>query len=194
MINLIYGFVSRINRCFTKLYSYTISLRLNKKSSNIYVEYPIYLRGESNITVGSNFTTHKRLRLETYSSFQGVDFSPTISIGNNVCINYDCHIGAINKIVIGNNVLIASRVFITDHFHGQVQTLEEMNIPPSQRPLYSKGPVIIGDNVWIGENVSILPNVRIGSGAVIGANSVVSKDIPDYAIACGVPAKIIKQL
>ena len=66
-----------------------------------------------------------------------------------------------------------------------------MQFRPQRRPLYSKGPVIIGDNVWIGDKVTILPGVTIGNNAVIGANTVVTKDVPAYSIAVGNPCKII---
>lgn len=69
-----------------------------------------------------------------------------------------------------------------------------MNCPPELRKLSSKGPVIIKDNVWIGDGVTILPGVTIGVNAIVGANSVVNKDIPDNAIAAGVPAKVIRYL
>ena len=68
-----------------------------------------------------------------------------------------------------------------------------MEIPPTQRPVYSKGPVIIGNNVWIGDKATILPNVSIGNGAIIAANSVVTKDVPEYCIVAGNPAKIINR-
>ena len=58
----------------------------------------------------------------------------------------------------------------------------------------SKGPVCIGKNVWIGRNVCILSGVNIGDGAIIGANAVVTHDVPAYAVAAGIPAKVIKQL
>lgn len=53
-------------------------------------------------------------------------------------------------------------------------------------------PIVVGDNVYIGEESLILPGVKIGSNVVIGARSVVSKDIPDNSVACGVPARVIK--
>jgi acetyltransferase-like isoleucine patch superfamily enzyme len=117
---------------------------------------------------------------------------PKITIGNNVNINFDCHIGAINEIRIGDNVLIASKVFISDHSHGDVG-IEQMKIAPLKRPVVSKGPVIINNNVWIGEGASILPNVTIGESAIIGTNAVVTKDVPAFAVVGGVPAKIISQ-
>ena len=63
---------------------------------------------------------------------------------------------------------------------------------PLKRPIVSKGPVRIGDNVWIGDKATILPNVSIGNGAIIAANAVVTKDVPPYSVAAGNPAKIIK--
>jgi acetyltransferase-like isoleucine patch superfamily enzyme len=66
--------------------------------------------------------------------------------------------------------------------------------PPINRPLISKGPVIIEDNVWIGEGVCITPNVRIGKNAIVGANAVVTKDVPPNTVVAGVPARVIKLL
>ena len=70
----------------------------------------------------------------------------------------------------------------------------EMFLPPINRPLFSKGPVVIEDNVWIGDKATILSGVTIGMGAIVGANSVITKDIPAYAVVAGSPAKIIKML
>ena len=63
-----------------------------------------------------------------------------------------------------------------------------------ERKLFSKGPVVIGDNVWIGDKATILAGVTIGEGAVIGANAVITKDVPAYCIAVGNPARIIKKV
>ena len=65
-------------------------------------------------------------------------------------------------------------------------------INPLNRSLESKGPVIIGDNVWLGDRVSVLPGVKIGDGVIAAVNSTITKDVPPYAIVGGVPAKIIK--
>ena len=86
---------------------------------------------------------------------------------------------------------MGARTYITDHTHGTVE-LEDLKLPPRHRKLYSKGPVIIGKYVSIGEGSAIMPGVTIGDHVVIGANSVVTKDIPPYSVACGNPARVIR--
>lgn len=161
-------------------------------NSNVYLEYPISIYGHKYIRCGS-FSSRAGLRLECYDSYAGENYSPSLIIGENVCFNFRCHIGVINKVIIGNNVLIGSNVLITDHAHGY-SDVSDIKIPPYKRLLYSKGPVIIEDNVWIGENVSILPNVRIGHNSIVGANSVVTKDLPPCSVAVGNPVKIVKRI
>ena len=152
------------------------------------VRYPYYLIGASYIEIGKNFISGPSLRLEAWSEFQGEKFTPNIKIHDDVCLNWNDHIGAVNSIEIGNRVLIGSNVLITDHIHGNT-CLSDLKIPPIERRLISPGPVKIEDDVLIGENVCILPGVVIGRNSVIGAGSVVTKDIPPFSIACGVPAK-----
>ena len=82
-------------------------------------------------------------------------------------------------------------VTITDNGHGKTD-FDNLKIQPDKRKLYTKGPVVIGNNVWMGDKVTILPGVTIGNGSVIAANSVVTKDIPSFSVAAGNPAKIIK--
>jgi acetyltransferase-like isoleucine patch superfamily enzyme len=140
-----------------------------KHAKNCHFQYPLYLHGGKYITLGDNFGADHRLRLDAWDEFLGDKFTPEIVFGNNVFIQKDCHIGATNKIIVGNNVLLASKVYITDHYHGEIN-IEALRLPPSQRKLFSKGPVIIEDNVWLGEGVVVLPNVTIGENSIIGAN------------------------
>lgn len=168
-----------------------------KKHEDGYMEYPIYLVNPQYISIGRGCMISHNVRIEAYDYYKShkkiQKFKPKIELGVNLRINPDCHLGAVNKIKIGDNVLIASRVTIIDHFHGEI-TAEELKIPPASRKLYSKGPVIIGDNVWIGENAVILPNVGIGDNVIIGANTVVTKSVPDNVVVVGNPARIIKHL
>jgi lipopolysaccharide O-acetyltransferase len=139
------------------------------------------------MSMGKGFTTGQYCRIEAADSTNG---RPTLTFGENVQINDRCHIASVSNIYIGNNVLIASDVYITDHDHGDI-SLENLKAPPSSRPLINK-PVYIDDNVWIGQKAIILKGVSVGFGAIIAAGSVVTKDVPPFSIVAGVPAKIIR--
>tara|TARA_B100000989_G_scaffold228395_1_gene175410 strand:+ start:58 stop:693 length:636 start_codon:yes stop_codon:yes gene_type:complete len=143
------------------------------------------------ITFGNNSSIGSNTTLSCYAEKKS-NIKPEMIIGNGVSIGSDSHITCANRIIIGNNVLTGKRLLITDNAHGS-SNKNILNIPPLKREIISKGPVIIEDNVWIGEKVSIMPNLKIGKGAIIAANSVVTKNIPAYSVAAGVPAKIIKQ-
>jgi acetyltransferase-like isoleucine patch superfamily enzyme len=175
------------------VYSTACQRKFKNCGNNFSIVAPFNIIGFNYIQIGNNFSAFMGLRLEAFDQFLGLTHNPRVQIGNNVSISYDCHIGCSNEITIGNNVLIAGRVFITDHYHGSIE-IESMVLPPGKRPLFSKGAVNIEDNVWIGEGVVILPGITIGESSIIGANSVVSKSIPRFSVAAGTPAKIIKTL
>ncbi|WP_163400284.1 acyltransferase [Flavobacterium fluviatile] len=145
------------------------------------------------IKIGDNFVAGDRFRIEAWDKYREHSFEPNIKIGNNVIFNTDIHIGCINYIEIGDSCLFASRIYITDHHHGE-PTTEMLKLAPKDRPLISKGPVIIGRNVWVGEGVAIMPNVIIGENSIIATNAVVTKSIPPNCVAAGVPATIIKYI
>lgn len=160
---------------------------------SVKVSHPCYITGGQFIQVDEGFRGGPGLRLEAISKYGSEKFNPQIIIGKNVSCGSNCHFGSINRLEIHDNVLIASNVFITDHQHGNLVS-EEQVLRAGDRPLYSKGPVIIEQNVWIGENVAIMPGVRIGTNSIIGTNAVVTKDVPSNAVYAGIPAKLIKQL
>ena len=119
----------------------------------------------------------------------------SLTIGKDARIGDYVHINAEKEVVIGDNVLMASKIFISDASHGSysgdIQDLP--NTIPSLRELVVK-PVKIGDNVWIGENVVILQGTIVGDGCIIGANSVLNgKEYPNNSIIVGAPAKVIKK-
>lgn len=111
----------------------------------------------------------------------------TLYIGENTIIGNYSHIVALENIVIEPNVLIADKVFIADTGHEYRNPL----VPIRDQGMQTAGSVRIGEGSWIGESVSII-GASIGRNCVIGANSVVTHDIPDYSIAVGAPAKVIK--
>ncbi len=143
------------------------------------------------ISIGSDMRFQERFRMQAIDNYKGQTFNPNIIIGNNVSFNSDIHIGCINRIEIGDNCMFASRIYISDHSHGDT-TIESLRQTPASRILISKGPVIIKNNVWIGQGVAVLPGVTIGENCIVSSNAVVTKDVPPNCVVGGVPAKIIK--
>ena len=110
-----------------------------------------------------------------------------LKIGNNVQINDYSRIVALDKITIGNNVLIARFVSILDHDHNYKLNINKLNFEG-----YKTSPTVIGNNVWISDKVTILKGVTIVDNVIIGANSLVNKDVQSNSIIGGVPAKLLK--
>lgn len=184
-----------LRRRLKKITSWIIARKLTCGKIPRFEPIP-FIRGLSFIKIGDYFTAGYRFRLEVTEDIRQWPFK--VEIGDNVIVNDDVHIGCANRIIIGNNVLIASKVYITDHNHGYYDDVhrnyhESPEVPPRKRSLTSDGFVEIGDNVWIGEFVAILPGSKIGRGAIIGSNSVVKGDVPAYTIAVGSPARVIKK-
>jgi acetyltransferase-like isoleucine patch superfamily enzyme len=166
----------------TKLLSYKARL----------IRFPIEIRGKKYIDFGVGLTTGKGCRIEAFPYFTK---NLIIEFGDNVEINDYVHIAGVESIKIGNNVLIASKVYISDIQHGRYSgnsVHDNPNSHPAERTLSSNS-IVIEDNVWIGESVSVLDGVIIGKGTIVGANSVVSKSLPQNIIAVGSPAKPIKK-
>lgn len=180
-----YSFLQLLSLIYCKIR--TIFIFKNAKI----IRFPIDIRGKKFIMVGKGFTTGVGCRIEAYPEYD----QKVLFIGENFQMNDYVHITARESVKIGNNVLLASKIYISDCSHGSYSGDENDSQPesiPHDRPLFSK-PVVIEDNVWLGEFVSVLPGVTIGKGSIIGANSVVSKNIPEYVIAVGSPAKPIKK-
>lgn len=112
----------------------------------------------------------------------------TLSIGDGTYIGRFCHFYATSKIEIGKKVLIADKVYLADNLHG----FEDVSIPVIDQPIRQTNEVSIGDGAWLGENVCVI-GASVGKHSVVGANSVLTKDIPDYCVAVGSPAKIVKR-
>lgn len=177
---------------YIKLLIFVIRSRLISSKIRI-VRFPIEIRGKKWINFGTNLTTGYWCRLEAFKL--GEDSHGQISFGRNVQLNDFVHISSIRSVKIGDNVLIASHVYISDNSHGSYRGDERDSLPdtpPSSRE-YNVAPVTIGNNVWIGEGVIVMCGVTIGDGCVIGAHSVVNRSIPENCIAVGSPVRIVKQ-
>lgn len=156
------------------------------------IRLPVYIRNRRLIRFGPRFTSGVGLRIEAFGPRSG---PVLIDIGPDVQVNDYVHIAAAGSVRIGARVLIASKVFVSDHDHGRYSGEEPHDaphVPPARRPL-ATAPVSIEDDVWLGEFVCVLPGVTVGRGAVVGAHSVVTRDVPPETIAVGSPARVVKR-
>ena len=156
----------------------------------VFARHGILLPSGSDITqfdaieIGAGFSLGKQCKLYCHDPENGsrLTIGDRVALNDNVMINADCG----GKITIGNDVLIAPNVVLRASNH----QYERRDMPINTQG-HAAGFITVGADVWIGANAVILPNVSIGQGAIIGAGSVVTNDVPAYAIAAGVPAKVI---
>jgi acetyltransferase-like isoleucine patch superfamily enzyme len=175
--------VNFINR---KVYYFLNKKKYKFLSSNAIIQKLLRVEGKQNISI------HKGVIIQKMTWIAAMPLTKAekchLSIGEGSIIGHFNHIFATGEIEIGKNVLTADKVYISDNQHD----FSNINIPILSQSIVQLPKVKIGDGSWIGENVCIM-GVSIGKNCVIGANSVVTKDIPDYCVAVGSPAKIIKK-
>lgn len=179
--------LSRIyKRILSELY-----IRLNKSKfgsigHNCRIISPLKIQGKSGIAIGNNVIIEYKTWLAAHAI--SPDNEARLEIGSGSQIGHFNHIYATRNIHIGKNVLTADRVYISDNLHSYEDTTTSI----MHQPVKQISDVFIGEGTWIGEGACII-GVKIGKGCVIGANAVVTKDIPDYCVAVGIPARVIKR-
>lgn len=114
-------------------------------------------------------------------------FTPGLTLGDRSGVGIGCEV--YGPVTIGNDVMMGPEVVIYTSGH----RFDRTDIPMAEQDFTDPEPVTIGNDVWIGRRVMIMPGVTIGDGCVIGAGAVVTKDIPPYTVAAGVPAKVVKK-
>ena len=153
-----------------------------KTGSNIYIGKGCSLKGKQRIILGDYVT------IRPYTQIWA---GGKIEIGQGSEIGERCRISIANSLQIGRKVLFSPNVYITDCDHDY----RDINRPIIDQGIVQKGQrVSIGEGSYIGINSVIVGNVKIGRHCVIGANSVVTKDVPDYCVAVGSPARVIKKI
>ena len=169
------------------------------KPSNLVIDKPRRIINPDDIYFGDNVYIGPGSMLNAIKTYpdplwdlpdniQIKSYNPKIIIGNRVISSGGLTIGALSKIEIGDDVLFASNVNITDGLHGY----RNIDTPYKFQPMERISPIKIGQGCWIGQNVVILPGIKIGEMTIIGANSVVTKDLPARCVAIGAPARVIK--
>ena len=127
------------------------------------------------LKAGKNINIQRKVELTSRASI-----GDQSGIGKNSVVN--------GPITIGKYVNIGADLRVITRNHN----FDRIDIPMQQQGNAEEKGVVIGDDVWIGDRVIILPGVHIGNGCIIGAGAVVTKDIPDFSVAAGVPAKVIR--
>lgn len=169
---------------------HTIVRLLNKSKfgrfgSGSYLKSPLRIDSPENIYIGNDVSVGYKTWLAAVPLTGGK--SKLIIEDGSILGNFN-HIYATRSIIIHKRVLTADKVYISDNLHGY----DDVKIPIMDQPIVQKKIVEIGEGTWIGENVCII-GATVGNHCVIGANSVVTKDIPDFSVAVGSPAKVIKK-
>lgn len=160
-------------------------LRFARFGTGSRVDFPSYVVGGGAIEIGNGVLIGRGARMEAHFTAPG---KIRIRIGDRTRIAPHVHIGAAELVDIGIECGVGSYTWITDHDH-------ETSDPTASVVTHRRvivAPTSIGDRVYIGERVAILRGVSIGEGSIIGTNSVVTRDIPPFSVAVGVPAKVIR--
>lgn len=150
---------------------------------------PMMITGKRYINIGKRVFIRDYARIEAIDSYNDHSYNPKMIMEDDVSIQQGFHATCTSSVVIKKGVTISSYVYISDTSHG-ISELGERSVLETE--LHSES-VKIGKYAFIGTGVKIMPGVSIGTNAVIGANAVVTTDIPDYCMAVGVPARVIKK-
>lgn len=180
MLNKIFNYFSR------KFFYFLNKKKYRFLSSKVVIQKLLRVDGKENISIEKDVIIQKMTWIAAVPLTNAEVCH--LKIGEGSIIGNFNHIYATGEIIIGKNVLTADKVYISDNLH----QYEDINSPIMFQGIKQLPKLVIGDGSWIGENVCII-GASIGINCVIGANSVVTKDIPDYSVAVGSPARIIKK-
>ena len=187
-----YKFANKVDRYRDILYTHWIKNQFSSFGLNSILQRNLKLEGHESIIIGNNVVVGKNSTLTAWGSYMEKRYTPTILIGDNTFLGEYTNISAINNITLGSHVLLGRWVTIIDHSHGLFDSMNDANVPPIKRDLFSKGGIIIDDNVWIADKVTICPGVHIGKGSIVASNSVVTKNIPPYTMCGGGTSKNVE--
>ena len=174
-------------RARSKLFSLSAGRGFASFGARSTIELPVRLVGEARISIGDDVFVGAGCWLQAIADGAGTIGEVVIGDGTNIAGG--CVVSAARMIRVGERVLIARNVYISDHAHA----FGDPNRAILAQGISQIGGVEIADGAWIGQNVVVCPGVRIGRGAVVGANAVVRQDVPDYTVAAGVPARLIRR-
>lgn len=176
-------------RAMNKLY--TSLVRRAFRSLRSFISWDVEFTNPQFITIGES--VHLRPFVWLYAIVTGApdggDFAPSLEIGDRCSIGRFCHFTCSNRLVLEPDVLVGEGVLISDSSHAY----RDISTPILRQPVISSGPLVIGAGTWIGNGARVLGKVRVGRNCVIGAGAHVTRDLPDYSVAVGSPARVVLQ-
>jgi maltose O-acetyltransferase len=170
------AFLNRVKRSVCRRLYYGIGMKLKSSVQSQRAQKIRYWLGSRFIESCGEHVNFER----------GARFNPELSIGDYSGVGVNCLVSG--RTYIGSHVMMGPDCIMYSYSHAH----DRLDIPMDQQGFEDPTPIHIGDDVWIGARVIVLPGVKIGSHCIIGAGAVVTKDVPDYAIVGGVPAKVLR--
>lgn len=174
------------NNFWAKLFALFYSASFRRYGKRTRLVLPLGIEGISNILLGDDVYVGYRTTLAAVPLTGSQDC--TLEIGSGTNLGSFNHVYATRSVTIGANVLTANGVYISDNMHGYA----DIGRPIKQQPLRQLRATSIGDGTWLGHNACVF-GVTIGRNCIVGANSVVTRDVPDYCIVAGAPARLIRR-
>ena len=176
-------------RLRTRLFTWLIASQFREIGSGSRISPPFRFWGLHQISIGEMVMVHQFIWIQAIGD-EGSNEAAKIIIKSHARIGMGAHISAVRQIVIGEHVMLGRNVYISDHLHGYKDTTTLI----ANQGIDDIKPVSIGRGSWLGNNVAVLPGASIGEHCVIGVNSVVSTPVPDFSVAVGMPARVVRNL
>lgn len=169
----------RIVFLFRRIYWGILGMKIDKSAlvGRIRVSWP------HAVAIGPDCVIHDGVAFKVDGPYSD---AKRIILGRNVLVGENCEFNVQDRVVIGDGCLIAAGCRFIDNNHGTADG-SEIRQQPNQ-----KAPIIIENDCWLGANVIVLSGVHLGRGVIVGAGAVVTRDLPEYAVAAGVPARLIR--
>ncbi len=173
-------------RLRTRMFTFLLSSQFQHLGAGCRIMPPFHFANLHQMSLG------ERVVIRAYGWLNAIgdekEGTVKLSIGSDTGIGMGTTISAARQVVIGEYVVMARNVYISDHAHA----FKDINAPISRQGIDHINPVSIGRHTWLGQNAVVLPGASIGQHCVIGANSVVNRPIPDFSVAVGAPARVVK--
>ena len=172
-----------------KIRGILFSMKIHNRPHGLLIDKGVRIYNKQCVKFGNNVSIDNGAEIHPLVNYNGQSYPSEVIIGNNVVIGSYDRFASMTSVIIEDDVLFAAFVHITDHSH----EFRDVSLPVYAQGVYQKGPVRIGKGSWLGFRCNILSGVTIGEHCIIAAGAVVTKDVPPYSIAAGVPARVIKK-